>query len=69
MDSRDAKMGAKIREAQLKKINYMLILGENEKENKNISIRKRNGENVNDADLNSFIKDLHDEIKTKRIGD
>ena len=69
LDSRDAKMGAKIREAQLKKINYMLILGENEKENKNISIRKRNGENVNDADLNSFIKDLHDEIKTKRIGD
>ena len=62
-------MGAKIREAQLKKINYMLILGENEKENKSISIRKRNGENVNDADLNSFIKDLHDEIKTKRIGD
>ena len=62
-------MGAKIREAQLKKINYMLILGEKEKDENKISIRKRNGESVNDLNLDEFIKDLKEEIKTKRIGD
>ena len=67
LDDRNEKMGAKIRDAQLKKINYMIVLGEKESENNLISIRKRNGENVNDLSLDAFIEEIKDEINNRRI--
>lgn len=67
LDLRNEQMGAKIRDAQLKKINYMLILGEKESENKNISVRTRNNTNKNGIELADFIADLKCEIEEKRI--
>lgn len=67
IDTRNSQMGAKIRDAQLRKINYMLILGEKEKENNSISIRTRNNENINNVQLDKFISDLKEEIKEKRM--
>jgi threonyl-tRNA synthetase len=45
-DLRNEKLNYKIREAQLMKVPYMLIVGEREKENGTITVRKRNGENL-----------------------
>lgn len=69
LDLRNEKMGAKIREAQLQKINYMLILGEKEKNTSTISVRTRSSENINDLQIEDFINSLNEEIKSKRIGD
>ncbi|MDO5717138.1 MAG: threonine--tRNA ligase [Tissierellia bacterium] len=69
IDLRDEKMGAKIREAQMQKINYMIVVGEQEKENGTISIRNRAGKSINGKLLKEAIEEFHEEIKTKRIGD
>jgi threonyl-tRNA synthetase len=45
-DLRNEKLSYKIREAQLMKVPYMLIIGEREKEDGTITVRKRNGENL-----------------------
>ena len=45
-DLRNEKLNYKIREAQLMKVPYMLIVGEREKETGTVTVRKRNGENL-----------------------
>ena len=67
IDTRNSQMGAKIRDAQIRKINYMLILGEKERDNGSISVRTRNNENINDIQLDKFMEDLSEEIKEKRM--
>ena len=67
IDERAEKVGYKIREAQLKKVNYMLVIGEKETESHKLSVRKRSGEEVKDVDVSKFIEDLKEEIKTKAI--
>lgn len=67
IDTRNSQMGAKIRDAQIRKINYMLILGEKERDNGSISVRTRNNENINDIKLDKFMDDLSEEIKEKRM--
>ena len=67
IDTRNSQMGAKIRDAQMRKINYMLILGEKERDNGSISVRTRNNENINDIKLDKFMDDLSEEIKEKRM--
>lgn len=67
IDTRNSQMGAKIRDAQMRKINYMLILGEKERDNGSISVRTRNNENKNDIKLDKFMDDLSEEIKEKRM--
>ena len=44
VDDRNEKIGYKIREARLSKVPYMLVIGDNEVENKTLSVRER-GEN------------------------
>ena len=67
IDERAEKVGYKIREAQLKKVNYMLVIGEKETASHKLSVRKRSGEEVKDVDVSKFIEDLKEEIKTKAI--
>ena len=62
IDSRDEKMGRKIRDAELKKYPYMLIVGEQEEASKTVSVRKRGGEDLGTVDLNSFKEILKKEI-------
>jgi threonyl-tRNA synthetase len=54
LDSRNEKLGYRIREAQLKKIPLMLVLGEKEKTAQTLSVRKTNGETTNDLTLDGF---------------
>lgn len=67
IDERAEKVGYKIREAQLKKVNYMLVIGEKETASHKLSVRKRSGEEVKDVELSKFIEDLKEEVKTKAI--
>lgn len=63
VDSSDEKIGYKIRQAQLEKLPYMIILGKNEVENNNISIRARNGEKIDGILLDEFILKLNKEVE------
>ena len=63
IDFRQEKVGYKIREAQLEKIPYMLIIGNEEKEAKNISVRSRDNGDLGKLNLDDFIKKIKDEIK------
>ena len=65
LDKRDEKIGYKIREAQLKKIPYMLILGENESSTGTISVRSRDKGDLGASKLDEFIADIKEEIDTK----
>jgi len=55
VDPRSERMNAKIREAQVQKIPYMLIVGDKEIENQTVSIRLRNNENLGPKSINEFI--------------
>ena len=61
------KIGAKIRESELEKVNVMVIIGENEKVNGTVSVRKRFQGSVGEMSLEELIGSLSDEIKTRRI--
>lgn len=55
LDDRNEKLGYKIREAQMQKIPYMIVVGDQEKQKKDCSIRKRNGEQLPNMSLDSLI--------------
>lgn len=65
LDKRDEKIGYKIREAQIKKIPYMLILGENESASGQISVRSRDKGDLGSAELDKFIADIKEEVASK----
>lgn len=66
-DSRNEKLGYKIREAQLEKIPYMLIVGENEKNSGTLSVRKRGEGDLGAQSTESVIAKIVDEIRTKQV--
>ena len=66
-DNRDEKIGYKIREAQLEKVPYMLVLGEKEAEDgKIVSVRSRDRGDLGSVPTDDFIKDLLEEIASKK---
>jgi len=65
-DLRSEKIGYKIREAQLQKIPYMLILGDKEAENGTISVRTRSGGDEGSMSLEDFTAKLASEIALKK---
>ena len=66
-DLRNEKIGYKIREALSMKIPYLIIVGDEEENNKTISIRGRGFENKSGLKLSDFIERLKNEINTKKI--
>lgn len=66
LDDRNEKLGYKIREGQLKKTPYMLIIGEKEKSAETVSVRLRNGQLVNQLKLDEFIDAVRKEIDERR---
>ncbi|GIP15624.1 threonine--tRNA ligase [Paenibacillus montaniterrae] len=64
-DLRNEKLGYKIREAQLEKAPYMLVVGENEKEAGTVSVRKRGEGDIGSMPIGEFISLLQKEIATK----
>lgn len=67
VDDRAEKIGYKIREAQLEKIPYMLVLGDKDIENGAISVRSRSEGDLGSSDTNEFIAKLLEEINSKAI--
>ena len=67
VDSRAEKIGYKIREAELERVPYMLILGKKEAEEKVLSIRRRGNKENEVMDLDGFVTKLLKEIKEKEI--
>ncbi len=63
IDKRDEKIGYKIREAQLDKIPYMLIIGQKEKECDTLSVRNLEKGNLGEMSLSEFIKLIQDILK------
>jgi threonyl-tRNA synthetase len=66
-DARNEKLGFKIREAQLMKMPYMLIIGDAEVEKNQISVRLRNGQTVNGLPKDAFIGAIVKEIKEREL--
>lgn len=67
LDNRSEKIGYKIREARLKKIPYMLVVGQKEEEEGVISVRSRFKGDEGQRSLEAFIDDICKEIRTKEI--
>lgn len=61
IDERNEKTGKKIRDAELKKIPYMLIVGEREEEEGTVSVRKRGQGDLGAFSLEQLAKAIHDE--------
>ncbi len=66
-DLRNEKIGYKIREAQLEKIPYMLVVGDKEIENKAVAIRSRRDGDIGTRPLDECIEIILDEIESKAI--
>jgi threonyl-tRNA synthetase len=60
-DFRNEKLGFKIREAQMQKIPYMLVVGDREVKEGTLSPRKRNGESLKSMSAEDFIKQIGSE--------
>ena len=58
LDDRNEKIGYRIREAQLKKVPYMIVLGANETENGNISVRHRKQGDLGAMSIEQFLADV-----------
>lgn len=67
VDSRAEKIGYKIREAELERVPYMLILGKKEVEEEVLSIRRRGNKENDVMDLDGFVTKLLKEIEEKEI--
>ena len=67
IDTRAEKIGYKIREAQMKKIPYMLVVGAKEEEDGLVSVRSRFAGDEGQKDLKDFISAICEEIRTKEI--
>ncbi len=62
IDLRYEKISKKIRDAEIKKIPYMIIIGENEMKTESLSIRKKYKGNIGEMSVNDFIKLINKEI-------
>ncbi|GAA0718318.1 threonine--tRNA ligase [Clostridium malenominatum] len=67
MDERNEKIGYKIREAQLKKIPYMIVIGDKEMAEEKVAVRSRKGGDLGSMDLSQFISQLTEEINNKNV--
>ncbi len=65
LDDRNEKIGYKIREAQLQKTPYMLVVGEREKNDGTVSVRTRAGEDKGEVKVEEFVAQALEEIRTK----
>lgn len=67
LDARQEKIGYKIREAQLQKVPYMLILGEKEVETNAVGVRKRKEGDIGQMSIEDFVSMISKEIEEKAM--
>lgn len=66
-DNRDEKLGYRIREAQLKKIPYQLVLGDNERDNGTVTYRKHGEKKQTTVTFEEFVELLNSEVENKTL--
>ncbi|MDP2659480.1 MAG: threonine--tRNA ligase [Dehalococcoidia bacterium] len=66
VDARSERMNAKVRDAQMQKVPYMLIVGDQELAAEQVAVRLRNGQNLGPQSVGAFLSLALDEIKEKR---
>ncbi|MBP5159374.1 MAG: threonine--tRNA ligase, partial [Lachnospiraceae bacterium] len=67
VDNRSEKIGFKIRESRLDRLPYMLVVGQKEQEEGLVSVRSRFKGDEGAKNLDEFIRDICEEIRTKEI--
>ncbi len=68
VDGLNETIGAKIRNATLEKVPYMLIVGAKEAESGSVSVRSRSGGDLGAASVDEIVARLHDEVRARRGG-
>jgi len=66
VDTRSEKLGYKVREAQVQKIPYMAVVGAQEVQKRQVSVRKRTGEQLPGMDPDEFLGQLKQEVESRR---
>ena len=66
IDERSEGVSKKIRDAQLEKVNYAIVIGEKEQESKQLTIRTRDGK-LHEMTQETFMKAIHEELREKKI--
>ena len=67
MDDQDAKLGYKIREAEVQKVPYMLIVGAREVENGTVSVRRHGQGDLGALSLKNLIARIQTEVESKQL--
>ena len=65
LDARQEKVNYKIREAQLQKIPYMLVVGDREAAEGTVAVRSRSGGDLGDRPIDEFVRDAQAEVSSK----
>ncbi len=67
LDIRNEKIGFKIREHTLRKVPYLLVVGDKEKESKQVSVRTRKGKDLGVMSIADFASLLDEDVKSKKL--
>ena len=67
IDDRSEKMQAKIRDAQMQKIPYMLVIGQREAESNSVAVRQRDGQDLGAIPVSQFITKIKEQVQTKSL--
>lgn len=67
LDSRQEKLGYKIREAQMSKVPYILVIGDKEIEANAVGVRARNEGDIGQMPVEDFMAKIEDEIKSYKF--
>ena len=67
VDERQEKIGYKIREAQLQKIPYMLVVGDREAAEGAVAVRSRSGGDLGSQPLDAFVASAREEVETQGL--
>jgi threonyl-tRNA synthetase len=65
LDDRNEKLGYRIRDAQVRKVPYMLVVGERERQSGTVSLRHRSGEDLGAVPLDRVLADLAAEVASR----
>lgn len=67
LDDRRETLGYRIRQAQIQKIPYMVVLGDRELESGKLSVRTRSGKEIKDVEMDHFIDTLKKEVRDRKL--
>ena len=65
VDGRNEKIGYEMRESQVKKIPYILVVGDKEMEANQVAVRKHGEQESSIMDVDAFIKEIQEKVATK----